>query len=330
MATTKFITLPDSSGQGASREEMLAGLEAMKDLNAIGVKLVHLEPGEPVPPDVVVLTDGEGLGTGPVVGGVATDGYKVSHPSFGYPDLSRLTTKKIPHKDMILDDVCTNCACCGQPLTDSVSVQRGLGPRCSRKGYSEDPVECEEMDAFICLSEFQELVEFLTEHYKPLGARGLVNGLVRVASLNRPRGGEQKEGNEKLFRACCDAIEALGYPKMANLLRDTLVVAWLNKSDEPGEDGISYLRTKAYRTPGWIRSEIMQKIGGGVIWDKKTRTFRIPMHEKGSPSMLITSMDSGKSNKRVIWEALLKAFEGYAAKIDGHAVPIRVKDRTLA
>jgi Family of unknown function (DUF6011) len=306
MATVKILVIDDSSMNPAP-SVLAAAIEAMS-----GAVEVECDPTVP----------------GPVVGGIVTDGDKVSHPE-AYPDLSRLTTKKVAHKEMILDGVCTNCACCGQPLTDSVSVQRGLGPRCSRKGYSEDPVDCEEMDAFICLAEFQELVEFLTEHYKPLGARGLVNGLVRVASLNRPRGGEQKEGNEKLFKACCDAVEALGYPKMANLLRDTLVVAWLNKSDQPGEDGISYLRTKAYRTPGWLWSEVMEKVGG-VSWDKKARTYRIPMHEKGSPVIFCSSRDSGKSNKRVVWELLLKAFEGQAAKIDGHAVPIRVRERTAA
>jgi hypothetical protein len=204
-----------------------------------------------------------------------------------------------------------------------------MGPTCRRKGFSQEPLPADPIDAMILLSEWAELVEFLNKHYSAEGNRGLVNGLVRVASLNRPRGGEQKEGNEKLFRAFCDAVEALGYPKMANLLRDTLVVAWLNKSDEPGEDGISYLRTKAYRTPGWLWSEIMNKVGG-VSWDKKTRTFRIPMHEKGSHLMLVTSVDSGKSNKRVVWETLLKAFEGYAAKINGNPVPVRVKERTLA
>lgn len=244
-----------------------------------------------------------------------------------YPDYvirGEITTKKLAHQACLSEGMCEACACCGQPLTDAVSVQRGIGPSCSRKGYSEDPVDGDEMDAFICLSEFQELVEFLTEYYKPLGVRGLVNGLVRVASLNRPRGEEQKEGNEKLFKACGDAVEALGYPKMANLLRDTLVVAWLDKSDEPGEDGISYLRTKAYRTPNWLYGEITKNVGG-VSWDKKARTFRIPMHEKGSPLIFCTSMDSGKSNKRVVWELLLKAFEGYVVKIDGRAVPIRVQ-----
>lgn len=243
----------------------------------------------------------------------------------GYPDLSNLTTKKIPHKDMILEGLVTACGCCGQPLTDAVSQLRSIGPDCSRRGYSEDPVDGDEMDAFICLSEFQELVEFLTEHYKPLGIRGLVNGLVRVASLNRPRGsGKNAEGNEKLFKACADAVEALGHLKMAELLRNTLVVAWLDKSDEPGEDGISYLRTKAYRTPDWLYGEVTKKVGG-VSWDKKARTFRIPMHEKGSPLVFCTSMDSGKNNKRVVWETLLKAFEGHVVKIDGRAVPIRVK-----
>ncbi len=128
MTTPKFLLLPDSSGT-ASREEIIAGLETLRSMGPI--ETVELDPSMPIPPGVVALTDGEGLGIGPVVGGIQTDGYKISHSSFGYPDLSRLTTKKIPHKDMILDDVCTNCACCGQPLTDSVSVQRGLGPRCS-------------------------------------------------------------------------------------------------------------------------------------------------------------------------------------------------------
>ncbi len=307
-----------------TREQMTACVDSLKNADLSGL-VVKLEPGMPVPPDVVVLTDGEGLGTGPLVGGIAVDGYKISHTAFGYPDLSRLTTKKIPHKDMILDDLASSCACCGQPLTDGLSCQRGMGPSCSRKGYSEDPVDGDEMDAFICLSEFQELVEFLTEHYKPLGIRGLVNGLVRVASLNRPRGqGKNAEGNEKLFKACCDAVEALGYVKMAEVLRNSLVVAWLNKSEEPGEDGISYLRTKAYRTPDWLYGEIRSSVGG-VDWDRKARTFRIPMHKVGQPGSLVVSKDPHKSNKRVVWEALLKAFEGYVVKIDGRAVPIRVQ-----
>jgi len=211
-------------------------------------------------------------------------------------------------------------------LTDAVSVERGVGGTCARKGYCEDPVEDNSIDAMICLAEFPELVHFLTEHYKPLGLRGLVNGLVRVASLNRPHGGQdkgQKEGNEKLFRHVCEAIEALGYTKMANLLRNSLVVAWLTKSEE--EDGISYLRTKAYRTPGWFWGELMRSVGG-VTWDKGARTYRIPMHERGNPSILLASKDSGKTNKRVVWELLLKAFEGAAFKVDGHAVPIRVKN----
>ncbi len=301
---------------------MFAGLEAMRNLNLEGIELVGVDPSMPVPSTAVLLTDGDGLGTGPVVGGVQTDGHKFSHPSPGYPDLSSVTTKKVPHKDMILDGVCTNCACCGQPLTDSVSVQRGLGPRCSKKGYEEDPVDCEEMDAFICLAEFQELVEFLTEHYKPLGTRGLVNGLVRTASLNRPRGSEQGEGNEKLFKACCDAIEALGHQRMADLLRETLVVAWLNKSQEPGEDGVSYLRTKAYRTPSWFYKAVRDSVSG-TVWDPKARTYRVQVHSPGRPDALTASRDPGKTNKRAVWELLLKAFEGSALKVDGHAVPIR-------
>jgi hypothetical protein len=193
-----------------------------------------------------------------------------------------------------------------------------MGPVCRGRGYSEDPTDPDEMGAFICLAEFQELVEFLTQHYKPLGLRGLVNGLVRVASLNRPRGRDQKEGNAKLFRACCDAIEHLGYIKMSNVLRDILVCGWLTKDGK--DDRFSTLRTKAYRTPKLLTYAFKAELSESVF-DGRTRTFRVRL--VNPDGTLTASNVPGKTNKRVIWEHFLMAFRGEAVKINGEVVPVR-------
>lgn len=291
--TPRSLITEDLSGS-MSKEDMDVALDGLKGISA-DIIVPAGTPGS------VEITDGE--------------------PLDGYPDLRSVTTQKIPHRDMILDGVCEACACCGQPLTDGVSVQRGMGPRCSRKGYAESPSNPDEMAAFICLAEYPELIAFLTKNYKPLGVRGIVNGLVRVGSLNRPRGRKQKEGNEKLFRACCDAIEALGYPKVAELLRETLVVAWLVKAED--EPGVSILRTKLQVTPDWFRDEVTKTVGQAV-WVQGAKGFRVRLHAPGSESALTPSQVGGKSNKRVIWELLLKAFEGQAAKIDGQVKAIKV------
>ncbi len=200
-----FLSHPDEIANPISPAEMTSVLEELGDI----VSDFIVPAGTP---GSVMLTDGD------------------------KPDLSNLTTKKLHHATMIADHCCTACACCGQPLSDGLSCQVGMGPTCRSKGFSQEPLPSDPIDAMILLSAWPELVLFLNKHYAPDGNRGLVN-----------RGSEQKDGNEDLFRACCDAVEALGYPKMANLLRNTLVVAWLDKSKEPGEDGVSYLRTKAYR-----------------------------------------------------------------------------------
>lgn len=304
--SSRVLVVDDMSGH-MSKEQMDEALASVRSAVDGGILEGVIVPAGT--PGAIVITDGESVD--------------------GYPDLTGLTTVKIPHRDMILDGVCDACACCGQPLTDSVSVQRGMGPRCSRKGYAEEPKDPDEMAAFICLAEFQELAEFLGKHYKPLGVRGLVNGLVRAGSLNRPRGRGQKDGNEKLFRACCDAVEALGYPKMAELLRETLVVAWLVKSED--EPGISYLRTKIRATPGWFEFEALSTLKGAT-WVRGSKSFRVPLHHPDNEAVLTPSNVEGthgpsgpaKSNKRIVWELLLKAFEGQAVKIDGQVKAIKV------
>jgi len=124
------------------------------------------------------------------------------------------------------EGVCTSCAHCGMPLTDAVSIQRGLGPICSRKGYdAEDIKVTDDSEALIALAEYPDLVDWLMKKYKPQGNRGLVNGLVRTASLNR---------RTPVHSACTDAIEALGYRRLAGALRESLCVIELtDDKDDP-------------------------------------------------------------------------------------------------
>lgn len=246
-----------------------------------------------------------------------------------YPDLSNLTITKVPHKNLILSGVCSNCGHCGQPLTDSVSVQRGIGPTCSKRGYSEDPVDGDEMEAFICLAEFRELVEFLTEHYKPLGIRGLVNGLVRVASLNRPRGRGQSEGNVKVFAACCDAIEALGHRSMANLLRHTLISVWVDPVD--GSPGVFSVKPLKRKTPEWWWRRVQGDISG-ARWDRFQSAHIVRFHDAADAKVSVPATfpdANGRpvSNKRALWELIIEAFEGGFMKHGEKVIKIERPDR---
>lgn len=114
---------------------------------------------------------------------------------------------------LVYEGVCVACAHCGQPLTDSESVERGIGPVCSKKGYLEEVVASDSTDAMMALAEYPELVDYLVAKYKEKGNRGLVNGLVRTASLNR---------RTPVHAACTDAVEALGYKRLASTLRESI------------------------------------------------------------------------------------------------------------
>jgi hypothetical protein len=132
-----------------------------------------------------------------------------------------ISTEKMVHGTMVLNGIAEKCISCGMPLTDALSIQRCLGPDCAGKGYAEDPIDSDEMGAMIELAEYPALVEFLIEHYKPFGLRGLMNGLVRIAALNR---------KSPVHPACCNAIEMLGYGRLANTLRNSLVIGQIKDS----------------------------------------------------------------------------------------------------
>lgn len=193
--------------------------------------------------------------------------------------------KKGQRFTLVFQGVCSHCAHCGQPLSDSVSIERGIGPICSKKGYHEDPTDPDEMQAMIDLAEFPDLVEYLVKSYKPQGVRGLMNGLVKICSLNR---------RSPVHQACCDAVESLGYRKLASLLRESIAVVEVKDCKEhPGNFHVWV--KKSEWSWGWTNS--LRAVPGARF----SRTLKGTIVPKGE--------------KRALWDLMLKHYEGFCAKV---------------
>jgi hypothetical protein len=215
--------------------------------------------------------------------------------------------QKMYHGKLILQGVCSHCAHCGQALTDSESVERGIGPVCSRKGYFEDPKDSDEMQAMIDLAEYPQLVEFLVEHYKPQGIRGMVNGLVRVCSLNR---------RSPVHQACTDAIQSLGYEKLASLLRESLAVVEIKESKKfPGSIEVWCKKDEwKFRFTNALRYQL----GGHFERDLKATVVPVTKDVDGVTTSLMIYSPSAKgqvTHRRYIWNLLLAHYEGFYVKV---------------
>lgn len=234
---------------------------------------------------------------------------------------------------LIFDGVCTHCAHCGLKLTDAVSIERGLGPICSRKGYMEEPMEGDAMQAFIDLAEYPELVEFLTTNYKPQGNRALMNGIVKICALNR---------RSPVHDACCDAVESLGYTALASALRESISVVEIKDSkDFPNcyevwvkkahfswayNASIRSIEGAFFSRPNraWVIrvSKLVEEIDAQTVhpcafedapnadgtrnWPAKVRVLSEVRDANGVRKV---------SNKKHLWDIMLKHYEGFCAKV---------------
>lgn len=230
--------------------------------------------------------------------------------------LSTLTTRKVAHGRLILQGICTHCSHCHQKLTDAVSVERGIGPTCSKKGYTEDPVDGDGVEAMIALAEYPQLVEFLLSHNEVGNLRGLMNALVKVCALNI--------GNYNLHAACCDAVEALGFRRLANTLREGISCMIIKTSKaRPGSYEIYVKREHwSYR---WDR-DLMQIPGAKKERHPNTRQLYviIPIHAPDDPKRPVGGMFEGKmmTNKAALWQVMLRHFPGRCAKTPAGGVKI--------
>ncbi len=195
--------------------------------------------------------------------------------------------------------VASYCAHCGMELKDALSIERCLGPVCSKRGYTEDPTErSDELQAMIDLAEYPTLVDYLVAKYKPLGVRPLMNGLLKIAALNRKSPG--------LHGSICDAIESLGWPKLAALLRTSIATVEIRVS-KARPDHYAVWVQKEVNSMAWYRTLCrVAGIGYGHRLQKaEGRGLLIPM-----------------SCKRGLWEAMLSFFPGDIARTPAGTIKI--------
>jgi len=214
-----------------------------------------------------------------------------------------ISTAKQHHSSLIYEGVCTSCAHCGHALTDSISIERGIGPVCSRKGYLEDPKEADEIQAMIDLAEYPSLVDFLTKNYKPQGVRGLMNGLVRLCSLNR---------KHDAFGAMCDAVQSLGYEKLASLLRESIAVVILREHKDYPDYYLVWVKKRDF-TWGWSRS--LKAIAGWQYPEEGIRGILIPKTEHA---------------RQLLWRAMKEHYEGLVVKTPKGAFKIEPRPKVEA
>lgn len=209
---------------------------------------------------------------------------------------------KVSRSQLILDGSYTHCAHCGMALTDSVSIESGLGPVCRKKGgYYDEPQGGDELQALIVLSDYPELVKHLQEKYKPNGKRALMNGLVGCCALNRKR---------PVHKACCEAIEALGYERLASTLRQSLKSITIKRSVRyPGSFVVNVMR-RDY-SDYWAAG--LKREAYGVFFDRAEKGLIVPIHKPDDAASLAVN-GAGIPNKQLLWDSLLKYYSGLVVK----------------
>jgi len=199
---------------------------------------------------------------------------------------------------VVMQGVCSNCAHCGISLRDATSIQRGIGPICSKKGYHDpDPEQVDEVGAMFALGEYPELVQYLNDHWKAKGHRGLMNGLVRIASLNR---------KTPVHEACCDAIDSLGWRKLASTLRESLAIMEIRESQDHDKHFEVWIKKTEYK---YAWSHDMRRDIPHSFFSRALKAMIVP-----------------KSNRRQLWNLMLKHYSGLVAKTPSGTVKILPKN----
>lgn len=275
-----------------------------------------MNPAEPGPEeDVVVVATDEG----PVLivedaalhaARVASDGAKDEQAmiaSFAMPSPREYRSRGERYQ-LIFNGSCSHCAHCGQPLTDAESIERGIGPVCSKKGYFEDPKEgVDEMQALISLAEFPDLMQYVTDVYKPQGARKMMNFLVKICALNR---------RSPVHLACTDAIECLGYKALASTLRESVAVIEVKPRQDDPDNYTVWVKKSEWN---WQWTNALRALPG----------TRFPNRHSGERGTIVP-----KRHKAALWGLMNTYFTGFCAKVprkDGTGqVTIRIRAKSLA
>lgn len=211
------------------------------------------------------------------------------------PYVGQVSTKKRHHNDLILEGVVSHCAHCALALTDADSVESGLGSVCRKRGgFNVEPDQPDEFMAMAALSDYPELVDHLVQNWKPKGIRGLMNGMVRIASLNR---------RTEVHNTITNAIELLGYRALASVLRKSLAIASIKDSKTHEGHYLVWVKKADYK---WTWKRDLTNLDG-VFFSRAEKGLIVPVR-----------------HKRALWESFLAHYEGMClTRPDGETVRIK-------
>jgi len=179
----------------------------------------------------------------------------------------------------------THCACCGRPLVDAVSVEAGMGPHCRAKhGYLDQPVGTDwtAAQAALALADLAGAGPWLANPAWNLDARVVANALVhRIAAT-------QDSGAPLTIARLCDAVQALGFPRLAETLLKRYCPVVVRKA-ETGDR----LLVKTPYSPAFVGALKAAHVGAG--FDKESKRWVVPATLEG---------------RTALWAALKAAFKG--------------------
>lgn len=210
----------------------------------------------------------------------------------------------LPEFKDLADITCTNCAICGRSLTDSVSVNRGIGPICSRKYYDVEHNITDDMvaEALGCLhaSKIDSRVKMYAKRLKRQ-PRNLCNLLVKWASANFDE--------QDVVIECAEVIDSLGFDLLAQVLRERNTKVHIAEDTDRGVDSDGGTTRFTLHTPSrYYFRRNMSKVPDVQVIDRKGR--------------LTCGWSFPKEQKDLVWTILGDAFGGRWATVPGKVVRI--------
>lgn len=194
------------------------------------------------------------------------------------------------------------CVVCGKPLTDALSVERMVGPKCFGDHYSEAPPLNEAgfakvmgmiaaLDSRVNDSDGaidHDVIDFILAH--PADSRAVANILVAWGSVNSRKGVRAK------VLAITPILRALGYPTLSNRLEKDRTPFHLFVEGETVylRAPLSEARTLIDKLP-WVGVKPVQ------------------CRDRGRKKYIMVPT----ADKAVLWAVLKHQFEGVALSIEG-------------
>jgi len=198
----------------------------------------------------------------------------------------------------------THCCVCRRPLTDALSVQKAIGPICSRKFYSDEPrisdetlAVCVGMVAMLDARHSEnpgaidaEVIDYILAN--KTSSRAFANILLAWASYHAQKGGRLK------VTAITPVLRVLGYPSLADKL----------EMDRTPHRIMSGVDTFGLIVPARDMWSFTRKCGWIAVPFEKS-------HSGHNGKLTFKATDRG-----IVWLLLKSAFHGKPLSIEGKGI----------